>query len=835
MRAERARSGGKREAGGRAGGEARGQAGGEARPERTANTGPAGRGFWPFLAATLLAPALLWSALWPLSRVIVPGPWAVQVIVMPLAIAVAGIAIRSLRISAPGAAAAIAQLLVWAGSMMLLVANPALLFGGPAPLGAGGGARSIDEVLVAAAAELRDGVAPMAADVPLQLVLVAAAGLLAILIDQVLLTLRVPVAALLPIVALFAVPLIVVPGDVPWPAFALTAAVFVALLRALAIDDARRALLRDGAALALAAAGPTPGGAGARDFVEQGFGERGFGARSGGAAASIAALSIGAAALALALLAPAVLPQPTPGALPGTAGVISTAISPTLNLGDDLREPVDTPVARVWGSDSPPYLRAHTLSTFTGRSWSPDRNLDLPIGPGTLRPPALAPGIDERTVTATIAYENLASPVFPVPFQVSGIEGLGSGWRIRPDNATIVTDDGVATGASATVTWRVADPTVTQLRELRAASDDERLLDVDGDPALVQRIAGVARERTAQATNDYDRLIALQDWFRSPDFNYSLDAPVADDFDGSGLEAISQFLDERSGYCVHFASAFAVMARTLGIPTRIVVGYLPGAPTGEVREGEEVFQVTSRQLHAWPEAEFDGVGWVAFEPTNSLGVATDFLTDAEAQARDEAESPRPEPSVSATPTAPPSAAPSVSAPAPLPSAPEDDAADDESPAASAPFDARPLWGALITLGVLAVLLAPAGVREVLRRSRRRAAGRGDAVAAWRELAALVRDLGLAPPQGASPRRFGDALVADAGADPAATRMIVRSIEWVSYAPAPGSKPSRAGFVPADAHLDRALDALRASLFEAAGPGASWTARLVPRSLLRRRR
>ena len=67
---------------------------------------------------------------------------------------------------------------------------------------------------------------------------------------------------------------------------------------------------------------------------------------------------------------------------------------------------------------------------------------------------------------------------------------------------------------------------------------------------------------------------------------------------------------ERKGYCVHFASAMAVMARTLSIPSRVAVGFLPGT-----QDEQGTWTVSLRDAHAWPELYFEGVGWVRFEPT----------------------------------------------------------------------------------------------------------------------------------------------------------------------------------------------------------------------------
>ena len=103
---------------------------------------------------------------------------------------------------------------------------------------------------------------------------------------------------------------------------------------------------------------------------------------------------------------------------------------------------------------------------------------------------------------------------------------------------------------------------------------------------------------------------------------------------------MASFLDVKSGYCVHYASAFALMARTLDMPSRIVVGYLPGVNTSTVVDGQNVRSVLSGQLHSWPEVYFDGIGWVAFEPTNSLGTATRFGSATDA-AQDDAAGPTP--------------------------------------------------------------------------------------------------------------------------------------------------------------------------------------------------
>src|SRR5690606_14327556 len=92
---------------------------------------------------------------------------------------------------------------------------------------------------------------------------------------------------------------------------------------------------------------------------------------------------------------------------------------------------------------------------------------------------------------------------------------------------------------------------------------------------------------------------------------------------GHSTDALVDFLDSRRGYCEQFAGTFAAMARTLGIPARVAVGFTPGDPDPAVAD---TFVVRGRHAHAWPEVWFPQVGWVPFEPTPGRGMpgATDY-------------------------------------------------------------------------------------------------------------------------------------------------------------------------------------------------------------------
>ncbi|MGH2719586.1 MAG: DUF4129 domain-containing transglutaminase family protein, partial [Actinomycetota bacterium] len=122
---------------------------------------------------------------------------------------------------------------------------------------------------------------------------------------------------------------------------------------------------------------------------------------------------------------------------------------------------------------------------------------------------------------------------------------------------------------------------------------------------------------------------------------------------GSSSDYLYTFLTQtRRGYCEQFAGAMAVMLRTLGIPARVAVGFLPGNATATTAAGMTSYTVTGDDAHAWPEAYFAGIGWVRFEPTPRQGVDTPPYALA---------------------------APPVQQPQPTPSASQSDAAGTQSP------------------------------------------------------------------------------------------------------------------------------------------------------------
>ena len=143
---------------------------------------------------------------------------------------------------------------------------------------------------------------------------------------------------------------------------------------------------------------------------------------------------------------------------------------------------------------------------------------------------------------------------------------------------------------------------------LRAAPLDPGAMpqDVELPPDFPQSVRTLAQQLTEGKSGPFERAVALEDFFRKPgNFTYTLDTNLDD-----SSNAIVQFLRERRGFCEQFAATFAAMARSVGVPTRVAVGYQPGTLG---RDG--LYHVTNRNAHAWPEVWIDGAGWIPFEPT----------------------------------------------------------------------------------------------------------------------------------------------------------------------------------------------------------------------------
>jgi len=281
---------------------------------------------------------------------------------------------------------------------------------------------------------------------------------------------------------------------------------------------------------------------------------------------------------------------------------------------DDEPSPTPTtgvPTARLIGP-----LRAFTLTSFDGRTWERTDAADLdrwnprellssdPTVRGTNPDSSRGTVADVVVQIDGLRESRLPISTFPRTVAVAGP------WGYDAARDEVVGRRETYGGMRYTMRVEIPDLTADDLR-FAAVGDPG-----DGGATLalpttehVQDIVALAASLTQDATTPYEQAMALQSFFRSAaEFTYDTRVPPARTDD-----AVWDFLQSRRGYCVQFATAMTVMARSLGIPARVGVGFLPGDPSGD---GSYV--VTGRSSHAWPELYFQGLGWVRFEPTPAV-------------------------------------------------------------------------------------------------------------------------------------------------------------------------------------------------------------------------
>lgn len=132
------------------------------------------------------------------------------------------------------------------------------------------------------------------------------------------------------------------------------------------------------------------------------------------------------------------------------------------------------------------------------------------------------------------------------------------------------------------------------------------------DNSEMPAIAALAKQITTPYTNRYDQVVAIENYLKD-NYTYDLDIPIQTE----DKDAVAYFLfEEKRGYCEHFASAMAVMARSVGIPARVVTGYSGGS----YNPFTALWEIKQSDAHAWVEINFGNAGWVPFDPTPGFDV-----------------------------------------------------------------------------------------------------------------------------------------------------------------------------------------------------------------------
>jgi transglutaminase-like putative cysteine protease len=305
-----------------------------------------------------------------------------------------------------------------------------------------------------------------------------------------------------------------------------------------------------------------------------------------------------------------------------------------ITLGNNLRAPAGTGrITYATNSSAPLYLRSVTVDNFDGETWGPDdRDAERRPVAGQIESGYEITANEQLRQVTAVDTGSFTSAYLPLPYAPESIRGLNGSWTWDPATLAVKGTNTNSRGQQYIVASSVPKLTATMLREssqdVRGISDDFTRVP-GGVPDIVRTTADTV---TASSDNAYAKAMAIQKYLRSGEFAYSLQSPVQGGYDGNGLSVLADFLSQKSGYCIHYSSAMAVMARLEGIPSRIAVGYAPGRSTGETvslagQGALPEYEVDARDAHAWPELYFQGLGWVPFEPTPSRGVVPDYATE----------------------------------------------------------------------------------------------------------------------------------------------------------------------------------------------------------------
>ena len=297
------------------------------------------------------------------------------------------------------------------------------------------------------------------------------------------------------------------------------------------------------------------------------------------------------------------LERPVRASAPGAGGL------PRAHLLGGRPELTTQVVLRVWADEPPPgqggeqhYWRSRTYAIYNGRGWDREDLHPLVRGAGE-------PWSEELLVGRRELLQRVK--VMGVPGRVL----YAAGEPLAPDRPyrALLRDaqDLAAMEAERrTVEYTIlsAVPAVSE-DALRAAGEEypdwvlERYLQL---PPLPERVTALARQLVVGQETPYDRAQAIESYLRTITYTLDIEQPP------EGRDVVDYFLfDLRRGYCDYYATAMVVLARSVGLPARLAVGYAAGT----YNEEEGFYEVTEEQAHSWVEAYFPRYGWIPFEPT----------------------------------------------------------------------------------------------------------------------------------------------------------------------------------------------------------------------------
>jgi protein-glutamine gamma-glutamyltransferase len=291
----------------------------------------------------------------------------------------------------------------------------------------------------------------------------------------------------------------------------------------------------------------------------------------------------------------------------GFAGSLNTALRG--NLGNT--------VVMLVRAQRPSYWVGETFDTWNGESWSATHSnthaiyqqspfiLPVPVGSSTSGQEDLQTFYVVNSTANLVFHAQSATELW---FPTSKIYDSADG--------TIVSPIGLGKNAIYSVDSEISTPTAKELRTAQGGTQLPATVEASDLqlPHAYPRVEALAKKITAHDTTNYARVQSLIAWMGTHT-HYSTNIPPLP----AGADTVDEFLfGNRTGFCEQISTALAVMLRSLDIPTRETVGYVPG-PYDPITD---LYQVRADDAHAWVQVWFPGYGWQSFDPTAVVPLAS---------------------------------------------------------------------------------------------------------------------------------------------------------------------------------------------------------------------
>lgn len=344
----------------------------------------------------------------------------------------------------------------------------------------------------------------------------------------------------------------------------------------------------------------------------------------GSATATRGARRVTAAVLGVALLVPGLLPGFRSGPVLDVvlgAGGDGPQIDPLVSVTSSLQRNESIELFQVSGvpADQAVYWRWLSLERFDGDTWT-TADVDLERAQvhsdGALLPsrfPGIQPNARRVDLEQEIRIVEPPGKWLPMAYEPRSVSLAEGDLLFDPATVAAVPTVDIDPGFTYRVDSRIVVPKFVQLERItgvlptNGSMDQFVRLPADTPPV----IAEIAREAVSLRGGEtpFQQVLSVQRYLLSTQFTYDDTVSGAHD-----VRSLARFLTEtRRGFCQQFASAMAVMLRTLDIPARVAVGFTSGTYDPSI----DAFRVFTTNAHSWVEVWFPGFGWLPFEPTPS--------------------------------------------------------------------------------------------------------------------------------------------------------------------------------------------------------------------------